>query len=49
MKEKMVELLITIAHLSEQMAIMSEELNKVFYILADKEFQHFIVEETEDE
>lgn len=49
MKEKIVGLLITIAHLSEQMAIMSEELNKAFDILADKELQHFIVEETEDE
>lgn len=49
MKEKIVELLLVIAHLSEQMAIMSEELNKAFDILADKELQHFIVEETEDE
>jgi hypothetical protein len=49
MQKKIVELLIVIAHLSEQMAIMSEELNKAFDILADKEFQHFIVEETEDE
>lgn len=49
MQKKIVELLIVIAHLSEQMSIMSEELNKAFDILADKELQHFIVEETKDE
>lgn len=49
MQKKIVELLIVIAHLSEQMAIMSEELNKAFDILADKELQNFIIGEQEDE
>lgn len=49
MKEKIVKLLLVIAHLSEQMAIMSEELNKMFDILADKELQSFIVEEKDYE
>lgn len=49
MKEKIVNLLLVIAHLSEQMSIISEELNKAFDILADKELQSFILKENNDE
>lgn len=49
MKDKIINLLIVIGHLSEQMAIMSEELNKAFDILADKELQSFFVKENKNE
>lgn len=49
MKEKIVNLMIVIAHLSEQMSIMSEELNKAFDLLADMELQSFFVKENENE
>jgi hypothetical protein len=45
MEEKIIQLLVCTAHISEKMKSLSEELDKIYSILSDKEFWETIEEE----
>lgn len=48
MKDKIIELLVTLAHTSEKLKSLSEELDKIYVILGDTEFWEYL-ETTEKE
>lgn len=45
MQEKVIKLLISIAHISEKMKSLSEELDEVYAIIGDKDFWEFLKKE----
>lgn len=45
MKEKIIEILVRIAHISESAKSLSEELDKMYSILADSDFLEMLEKE----
>ena len=45
MEDKLIKLLVAIAHISEKMKSLSEELDKVYSIISDKEILEILTKE----